>query len=150
MTYELLLIDTKSTYYKDVVMLRHDVLRKPIGLSISQEDIEEDKNQYIIISLDNEIVVGCLFIKIITKEKVKFRQMAIAQNYQHKGIGRTMISYAENFCLLNEYQKIELHARKSALDFYTKQGFQIIGEEFEEVEIPHIKMVKSLVEIEIL
>ena len=145
MTYEIRLIDTQSNYYKDVVMLRHDVLRKPIGLTITQEDIEDDKNQYIIISLDNEEVVGCLFIKIVSQENVKFRQMAIAENDQHKGIGRAIISYAENFCQLNKYKIIELHARKSALNFYTKLGFQIIGEEFNEVAIPHFKMLKTLI-----
>jgi predicted GNAT family N-acyltransferase len=145
MTYEIRLIDTQSNYYKDVVMLRHDVLRKPIGLSISQEDIEDDKNQYIIISLDNEEVVGCLFIKIVSQENVKFRQMAIAENDQHKGIGRAIISFAENFCQLNKYKIIELHARKTALEFYQKQNYQSIGEEFNEVGIPHFKMLKTLV-----
>jgi predicted GNAT family N-acyltransferase len=145
MTYEIRLIDTQSNYYKDVVMLRHDVLRKPLGLSISQEDIEDDKNQYIIISLDNEEVVGCLFIKIVSQENVKFRQMAIAENDQHKGIGRAIISFAENFCQLNKYKIIELHARKTALEFYQKQNYQLIGEEFNEVGIPHFKMLKTFV-----
>jgi predicted GNAT family N-acyltransferase len=132
------------------MMLRHDVLRKPIGLTISQEDIEDDKNQYIIISLDNENVVGCLFVKIVSTEKVKFRQMAISENYQHKGIGRSIISFAENFCQVNKYKIIELHARKTAVEFYQKQSYQLIGEEFNEVGIPHFKMLKTLVGVEIV
>jgi predicted GNAT family N-acyltransferase len=149
MTFELRLIDTSFNYYNQVVMLRNEVLRKPLGLSISQEDIEDDKNQYIIISLDNEEVVGCLFVKIGSTEKVKFRQMAIAENNQHKGIGRSIISFAENFCQANKYKIIELHARKTALDFYLKQGYEPVGVEFEEVGIPHIKMMKSLIHVEI-
>lgn len=145
-----MIIDTKSSYYKQVVMLRHDVLRTPIGLSIAEEDIIDDKNQYIVIALVEEEVVGCLLIKIIDKELVKFRQMAIAEKYQHKRIGQNVISYAENFCLMNEYQKIELHARKSAIEFYTKQEFVVVGNEFEEVGLPHFKMVKRLNKVELL
>jgi predicted GNAT family N-acyltransferase len=50
--------------------------------------------------------------------------------------------------ILNQYKKIELHARKIAIDFYQKQNFQQIGEVFYEVGIPHLKMVKILDEVE--
>jgi predicted GNAT family N-acyltransferase len=109
-------------------------------------DIEDDKNQQIVIALENENVVGCLFIKIVSKELVKFRQMAIAEKYQYQGFGQSIIRFAENFCILNQYKKIELHARETAIDFYQKQNFQQIGEVFYEVGIPHLKMVKTLYE----
>lgn len=148
MTFDIHLIDSNSIYYEQVLMIRQDVLRTPLGLTLSQEDIEDDGNQHIVIALENEKVVGCLFIKIVSKELVKYRQMAIADNYQHQGIGKSIIHVAENFCILNQYKKIELHARKTAIDFYQKQNFQQIGEVFYEVGIPHLKMVKILDEVE--
>jgi predicted GNAT family N-acyltransferase len=144
MTYEILLTDSNSKYYEEVLMIRQDVLRTPLGLTLSQEDIEDDKNQQIIIALDNEKVVGCLFVKIVSQDKVKFRQMAIAEKYQHQGIGKSIIRFAEDFCILNQHKKIELHARKTAIDFYQKQHFQMLGEVFYEVGISHIKMVKQI------
>ena len=144
MTYEILLTDSNSKYYEEVLKIRQDVLRTPLGLTLSQEDIEDDKNQQIIIALDNEKVVGCLFVKIVSQDKVKFRQMAIAEKYQHQGIGKSIIHFAEDFCILNQHKKIELHARKTAIDFYQKQHFQLLGEVFYEVGISHIKMVKQI------
>jgi predicted GNAT family N-acyltransferase len=37
-----------------------------------------------------------------------------------------------------------MHARKSAAAFYEKLGYQIIGDAFEEVTIPHYEMQKNL------
>jgi len=144
MTYEILLTDSNSKYYEEVLKIRQDVLRTPLGLTLSQEDIEDDGNQHIIIALENEKVVGCLFVKIVSQDKVKFRQMAIAEKYQHQGIGKSIIHFAEDFCILNQHKKIELHARKTAIDFYQKQHFQLLGEVFYEVGISHIKMVKHI------
>ncbi len=38
------------------------------------------------------------------------------------------------------YKRIYLHAREVALDFYLKLGYEIFGEEFVEVTIPHRHM----------
>jgi predicted GNAT family N-acyltransferase len=37
-----------------------------------------------------------------------------------------------------------MHARKSAVGFYEKLGYEIEGDEFEEVTIPHYEMQKTL------
>lgn len=144
MMYELQVIDVQHALYKDIVMLRHDVLRKPLGLSITEDDLHDDRNQYIVVATAEQITVGCLLIQILSKDKVKFRQMAILPDYQKKRIGQGVIEYAENFCRLNNYTSIELHARVYARYFYEKLGYQTIGNEFIEVGIQHIKMLKLL------
>ena len=45
MTFDIHLIDSNSIYYEQVLMIRQDVLRTPLGLTLSQEDIEDDGNQ---------------------------------------------------------------------------------------------------------
>jgi predicted GNAT family N-acyltransferase len=42
-------------------------------------------------------------------------------------------------------EKMILHARDSALDFYLSLGYSIVGDQFEEVGIPHHRMEKSFV-----
>jgi predicted GNAT family N-acyltransferase len=37
-----------------------------------------------------------------------------------------------------------MHARKTAMGFYEKLGYEKIGDEFTEVTIPHYKMEKRL------
>jgi predicted GNAT family N-acyltransferase len=45
---------------------------------------------------------------------------------------------------MNGIHYIELHARKSVVNFYIKLGYSMIVEEFIEVGIPHYKMFKKL------
>jgi predicted GNAT family N-acyltransferase len=37
-----------------------------------------------------------------------------------------------------------MHARKNASGFYEKMGYKRLGDEFEEITIPHIVMEKGL------
>jgi len=37
-----------------------------------------------------------------------------------------------------------MHARKTALGFYEKLGYNVVGDEFTEVTIPHFVMEKNL------
>lgn len=144
MDFEFQVIDYESPYYAKVLKLREDVLRKPIGLSLSEEDTMEDKDQYIVIAASQGAVLGCLMLKIVDADTIKFRQMAVLPAHQNSKIGTMLLHYAENFCLLNDYHNIELHARLPVHGFYKKNGFTAVGEEFEEVGIGHIKMVKDL------
>ena len=141
---ELKIIDVDAAEYQEVLQLRQQVLRLPLGMNLFDEDLSEDRDQYIIVAIKDDRLIGCLMIKILDKVTVKFRQMAVHAEFQSKGIGSMIMFYAENFCMLNEYQKAELHARKSAIDFYNKLNYRMEGDEFEEVGIPHYKMVKDL------
>ena len=70
--------------------------------------------------------------------------MAVKQGLQGKGIGRALMQFAENMARDKGNRKMVMHARKSAVGFYEKQGYQVTGEEFEEVTIPHFIMEKDL------
>ncbi len=144
MSLELSVINYESEFYPQVLDLRYKVLRLPLGLELTEDDIIEDRNQYIIIGQYESKVVACLMLKILDKDTVKFRQMAVDPIMQQSGIGTLLINYAENFCYLNEYSNVELNSRKSAKGFYLQLGYQPIGEHFTEVGIPHIKMMKVL------
>ena len=54
------------------------------------------------------------------------------------------MQFAENLARDRGYKRISMHARKNALGFYEKMGYRRIGEEFEEITIPHYVMAKEL------
>ena len=141
---ELSVVNYESMLYQQVLDLRQRILRQPLGLNLYDEDLSADKDQYIVIAHKEEILQACLMIQIISVDTVKFRQMAVDIAYQSKGIGSLLMSYAENFCVLNDYVHIFLHARETAIPFYEKLKYQIEGNEFLEVGIPHVKMRKSI------
>jgi predicted GNAT family N-acyltransferase len=144
MSYELHIIDYRSVLYPEVLVLRRNILRTPLGLSLTEEDTADDRNQFITLAKTDQAVIGCLLIKPVSSTTVKFRQMAIDEDYQFRGIGSTLLHYAENFCLMNNYKFCELHARKEAIPFYKKNEYLEIGIEFMEVGILHKKMIKNL------
>ena len=145
MELEFCIIDYTSPFYEAVLALRNEVLRTPLGFNLYDEDLSEDRHQYIVIAIHEQELKACLMIKILDQITIKIRQMAVVSSMQHKGVGFMLMTYAENFCALNSYSAIELHARKTAIGFYEKLGYQSDYVEFEEVGIPHIKMTKSLV-----
>lgn len=144
MDIEFSIINYQSGLYPKILSLRDRILRQPIGLSLFDEDLSDERNQYLIAGTDLGEPVACLMLKILDKDTVKFRQMAVDLTYQGRGVGAMILRYAENFCLLNEYTRIELHARCSAEDFYRKAGYRSEGDVFTEVGIPHVRMTKVL------
>lgn len=138
-----------SPQYQESLQLREDVLRKPLGLSLTSEDLANEEQQTHLGVFIEDKLIGIVVLKPSLDPKiVKLRQMAIAPSYQNQGIGTQLIQYAEQQALSQGYQQIELHARDQYQRFYTKLGYQPVGEPFIEVTIPHILMTKKLVSYE--
>lgn len=136
-------ITATSPEYEQVWQLREDVLRKPLGLSLKDEDLSDDADDDILIAVQEHKVIGCVMLKD-AGNNAKLRQMAIADEWQGKGIGRMLVQTAEQTAKGNGYAKIVLHARQVAIDFYRKLGYTIVSELFTEVGIPHRIMEKAL------
>ncbi len=128
--------------YAPVFELREEILRKPIGLSLHDEDLGDEVNDHILIAEDDTGVIACLILTPLPEQTVQLRQMAVAANQQGKNIGRQLVNYAEQFAWNNGYKRIMLHARIVAKGFYEKLNYKQTGDEFTEVGIPHIEMEK--------
>lgn len=133
-----------SAEYWETVELRQKILRDPLGLKFSDEDLRRESNEIICVCVSDEKIVGCDLLAHVTNETVKLRQMAVDANYQTKGIGSELLRYTENVSRERKYKTIELHARLIAKDFYLKNGYEVISDAFTEVGIPHVKMKKEL------
>lgn len=120
--------------------LRYEVLRRPLGLFFTPEELQQEVTQWHVGMVSGERVEGVLLLKPIGDNVAKMRQVAVSEALQGKGIGKEMVRFAEAWCRCNQVVKIELHARKSAVPFYLSLGYKAEGAEFEEVGIPHMKM----------
>ncbi len=127
-----------------MVQLRNDILRKPLGLSFSPEELEKEKDEILIGAFEDEKMLGCCMLIREDNQTVRLRQMAVLNNLQGKGIGRALMQFAENLARDRGYRRITMHARKTAIGFYEKLGYEVRGEQFSEVTIPHFIMEKSL------
>lgn len=130
--------------YESELELRDKVLRKPLGMNISDDNLEIEINDYHICSLIDSKVVGTLLLRKFNSSTLQMKQVAVDKSFRNKNIGRNLISFAENFAKDNGFTKIILNARKTAIPFYEKIDYLKIGAEFIEVGILHIKMTKDL------
>lgn len=138
------IIDHGTTEYQQMLKLRDDILRKPLGLTFNDDELEKEKNNLHIGAYEDEQMLGCCMLVEEDPETVRLRQMAVINDLQGKGIGRALMSFAENLARDRGYKRITMHARKNALGFYEKMGYKTLGKEFQEITIAHFVMEKEL------
>ncbi len=138
------ILDYGSPEYHQMVQLRNDILRKPLGLRFSPEELEEEKGEILIGAFEDEKMLGCCMLIKEDANTVRLRQMAVLNNLQGKGIGRALMQFAENIARDIGYKKLSMHARVTAVGFYEKLGYHVVGDQFEEVTLPHYVMEKQL------
>ncbi|MBV4357154.1 GNAT family N-acetyltransferase [Pinibacter aurantiacus] len=141
------LIDYGSREYQQMVHLRNEVLRKPLGLYFTKEELESEKDHILIGAFEDDELLACCILIQVDKETVRLRQMAVLRNLQGKGVGRAIMNFAEKVALDRGYTRMVMHARKSAVGFYEKLGYEVTSNEFVEVTIPHFEMEKPLISV---
>lgn len=137
-------IEFDSPEYKDEVELRDKILREPLGLTFTAEQLKSEENEYHLGAYLSGKLIGCLLLKPIDNSTVKMRQVAVDETIQGKGVGKKLVEFSEQFAFGKGYSEIILNARDTAVQFYLKMGYKVIGEMFIEVTIPHYKMQKTL------
>lgn len=134
-----------SQEYQEAIKIRQVVLRFPLGINYSENDFEMEKDEkFFGCFLENGKIVASISAKELENKTWKMRQFAVHPTFQREGIGKKLVDFYENEARKKKISKIELHARKTAVRFYLKLGYQVISEEFFEVGIPHCKMKKQL------
>ena len=137
------IIDHGSVEYRKMIRLRDDILRRPLGLSFSQEELDKEKEEILIGAFEDDKMLGCCMLVKEDPRVIRLRQMAVSNNLQGKGVGRALMQFAENIARDRGFYTLTMHARKTAVGFYERLGYEITGSEFEEVTIPHFVMEKK-------
>jgi len=138
------LIDWGSVKYIQSLALRREVLRKPLGMIFDPAIFPEEKGDIHLVANHGDWLVGCMILTEAGND-LKMRQVAVANKYRRNKVGARMVALAEVKAIEMGKQKMVLHARDSALDFYLSLGYYIVGDQFEEVGIPHHRMEKAFV-----
>lgn len=138
------IIDHGTPEYQQMVKLREDLLRKPLGLGFTPEELQAEKDHVLIAAFEDDSMLGCCMLVEEKPGCVRLRQMAVLNDLQGKGIGRALMNFAENIARDLGYKLITMHARKNAIGFYEKMSYVVSGDEFTEITIPHFRMEKKL------
>lgn len=134
-----------SPAYDESIALRDLVLRKPLKLQFTKEQLEIEWQQEHLVAYDtNYEMVATLCLLPLDDKTVKMRQVAVHPDCQGQGIGGQLVAFFEQYARTKGYSKVSLHARDVAIPFYKKLHYQSVGKPFDEVGIVHYKMVKDL------
>lgn len=135
-----------SPLYDAVTELRRALLRRPLGLDFTPEELVREKDDTHLAALDGERVVGTLLLREVDAGTGRIMRMAVLPDTQGRAVGRALIAHAEALARERGFRLLMMHARSSAIGFYEKCGYSIVGDEFLEQSIPHVRMEKRLEE----
>jgi len=71
-------------------------------------------------------------------------RMAVLKEWRGQGLGSALLTTLLRVLIKRRQFEVQLHAQTSAIPFYKKFGFQVVGKEFMEAGIPHVKMTLSI------
>ncbi|CAL8109602.1 unnamed protein product [Orchesella dallaii] len=148
-------------FHLQVLNLRNQLLRLPIGLDLFQEDLSQEVNHVTFaaiaksngnnsneIVIEEEKVIGCIILAPLegNEKTLKLRQMAISPDFQGQGLGAKLVAKAEEYAKEQGKVRLYLHGRKHAVGFYLKCGFRKVNDqEFLELGLPHNALEKMLI-----
>lgn len=134
-----------------ILPLRRDILRPGYSLQESRFEGDLDANTFhLALFEENKIQAVATFMQnknplLPDSKQYQLRGMAVNHNLQGKGFGKAIFEKGEKLLRLKNIGYLWFNARKTAVDFYRKQGCRILGEEFDIPSVgPHFVMIKKL------
>jgi predicted GNAT family N-acyltransferase len=138
------IIDYGTPEYQQMIRMREDILRKPLGITFTEGELEKEKDNLLIGAFEDDQMLGCCMIVELNPQKARLRQVAVLNTLQGKGIGRALIQFAENLARDHGYKIMTMNARKNTVPFFEKMGYKVTSNEFIQITIPHFVMEKEL------
>ena len=132
-----------SNEYFQAVALREQVLRAPLGLTFTKEEMDAEAGHIHCVGLEEGVVVACAVL-VPKPAQVRMQRVAVLERLRNRGIGSQMMPFCEAEILRRGFDHVYVHARNTAVVFYERHGYVADGDYFEEHTIPHLLMRKRL------
>lgn len=140
------IIDTESDDYGQTLLLRHEILRRPIGKSIAEDDLSREYEDCMIGAFHGKQLIGMATLKDSSEEESIIRYVAVDESWRRYGIGTALILRLEEEARRRKKKRIRLMARVTVASFYENLGYVKEGEPFVPVNhsILHVWMSREL------
>jgi predicted GNAT family N-acyltransferase len=130
--------------YRAVLGWRDLILRRPLGMTLTDADTAGEESQRHFVLKEGEALLAGVIAVIQKPGTVRLRQMWVRTDAAGQGHGRSLLAGVERIMFAEGLQWITLNARLAVRGFYEKCGYNAEGEEFQEVGIPHIRMTRRM------
>jgi predicted GNAT family N-acyltransferase len=95
--------------------------------------------------VDDDVVVAVGSFSPSGETAVRLRGMAVEPSRQSQGLGGLLLDRAvERLTRAGGITLLWANARMPALEFYERHGFVAVGEPFDEVGIPHVRVERVI------
>ena len=145
------MIEIKKITAFETIIVRHPVLRPGRPIESCHFDGDDlPTTSHFGLYFENQLagVISAFKAqnKLFTEEnQYQIRGMAVLSEFQKKGFGEALLEYCENEIRLKSGNLIWFNARKTAIGFYEKSGYGILGDSFEIPDVgPHYILFKAI------
>ncbi|MBI2629966.1 GNAT family N-acetyltransferase [Candidatus Pacearchaeota archaeon] len=108
--------------------LRWRILRAPWNQPKGSEKDDLENKSIHLMAIDNNEIWGVGRLHFNSSEEAQIRYMAVEENQQGKGIGSSILLKLEERAKEKGAKYTVLNSRDSAVKFYEKYGYRVIGE----------------------
>ncbi|HEX8350972.1 MAG TPA: GNAT family N-acetyltransferase [Hymenobacter sp.] len=128
--------------------LRYRVLRAPWQQPLGSERADDDERpstMHAMLRAPDGAVVGVARLHPSGPAQAQVRYMAVEPGWQGQGIGRQLLEYLEAAARQQGLTECILHARETAVPFYTRLGYEVVAPSHTLFgSVPHFLMRKML------
>lgn len=142
------MIKIKQVSYEEAAeiinSIRTEVFQIEQGVPAELEfDGYDDSAIQLLAYWDNRAVATAR-IRFIDRHTAKIERLAVLANARRKGIAKKLMQTAIKIATDQNCLKVVVHAQSYIKSLYLQLGFMPIEQEFIEANIPHLKMIKTL------
>ena len=133
-------IITPGEDFSEALKIRFSVFVKEQNIPEENELDKYDKASYHAVLFENELPVACGRLYFID-ETAHIGRVAVLKQYRRKGYVTTVCKKLMDIAVASDKaDMITLDAQKYVVALYKKLGFKVVGKEFLDENIPHLKM----------
>ena len=100
-----------SDLYRQSLRLREAVLRAPLGLTITEEELADDAMRQHFCAISYGLVIGTVSLKPLDEATLQLKQMAVAEDRRREGVGAQLLAHAEGWAHEGGFLLMVLNAR---------------------------------------
>ena len=134
----------KDTTLTDAFSVRERVFHDEQGIPTSDDFDGQDYTAEQFVAYDDGLAIGTGRYRVLSDNIGKVERVAVLEDYRGQHVGQAIMGKIAEQAKEQGLSQLALDAQMTAASFYENLGYQPVGDVFEEVGIPHIKMVLNL------
>ncbi len=135
---------TNIEILEKALRIRRKVFIEEQGIKEKDDLDGKDERSIHLLVLFNAKPVGTARLRKVDDLSLKVERVAVVKEFRNMGIGKNIMCEIERYAKKLGIKMLTLDSQIGVKDFYKKLGYSVLGSEFCEAGILHVKMIKRL------